>query len=112
MATPMFFYAGVYDSGADAELDYNAIKALHDSGAIGSYDSAIIVHHPDGDLKVTQTEKPPALVVISIDDVDAVERGAEHARTHTLKREFGDWDEAEQAALDSIARAEQQHAVA
>jgi hypothetical protein len=28
MAKPMFFYAGVYDSSADAELDYEAIKAL------------------------------------------------------------------------------------
>jgi hypothetical protein len=63
-------------------------------------------------VKVTQTEKPPALVVISIDDVDALERGAEHATTHTLKREFGERHEAEQEALDSIARAEQQHAVA
>jgi hypothetical protein len=32
MAKPMFFYAGVYESGA-AELDNEAIKALHDSGA-------------------------------------------------------------------------------
>jgi hypothetical protein len=60
----------------------------------------------------TKTEKPLALVVISIDDADAIERGAEHARTHTLKREFGERHEAEQEALDSIARAEQQHAVA
>ena len=27
MAKPMFFYAGVYDSSADAELDYEAVKA-------------------------------------------------------------------------------------
>jgi hypothetical protein len=63
MAKPMFFYAGVYDSSADAELDY-----------------------------------------------EAIERAAVHAKDHTLKREFGDWDEAEQDALESIARAEQ-HAV-
>jgi uncharacterized membrane protein len=177
MAKPMFFYAGVYDSSADAETDYEAIKALHGRGAIGSYDSAIIVHRPDGEVKVTKTEKPThhgawvglaagagaavvfpfllpavsyagmagagaglgawfghlahgtsrsdakeigamlepgttALVVIGIDnDAEAIERAAVHARTHTLKRQFGDWDEAEQDALESIARAEQ-HAVA
>jgi 2-polyprenyl-3-methyl-5-hydroxy-6-metoxy-1,4-benzoquinol methylase len=50
-----------------------------------------------------------ALVVIGIDiDAEAIERAAEHAREHTLKREFGDWDEAEHDDLESIARAEQQ----
>jgi hypothetical protein len=39
-----------------------------------------------------------------------IERAAEHAKEHTLKREFGDWDVAERDALASIARAEQ-HAV-
>jgi uncharacterized membrane protein len=177
MAKPMFFYAGIYDSSGEAELDYEAIKALHGNGAIGSYDSAIIVHRPDGEVKVTKTEKPAhhgawvglaagagaavvfpfllpavsyagmaaggagvgawfghlahgtsrgeakdigamlapgttALVVIGIDnDAEAIERAAQHAKEHTLKREFGDWDEAERDALDAIARAEQ-HAVA
>jgi hypothetical protein len=51
-------------------------------------------------------------VVIGIDnDAEAIERAAVHAKAHALKREFGDWDEAEQDALESIARAEQ-HAVA
>jgi hypothetical protein len=49
------------------------------------------------------------LVVIGIDiDAEAIESVAEHAREHTLKREFGDWDAAEHDALESIARAEQQ----
>jgi uncharacterized membrane protein len=53
-----------------------------------------------------------ALVVIGIDsDAEAIEGAAVHAKAHTLKREFGDWDDAEQDALDSIARAEQ-HPVA
>jgi hypothetical protein len=56
MATPMLFHADIYDSAADAELDYQAIEALHGPDAIGSYDSAIIVHDPDGGMKVT--EKP------------------------------------------------------
>ena len=172
MAKPMFFYAGIYDRSADAEMDYDAIKALHGRGAIGSYDSAIIVHRPDGEVKVTKTEKPTqhgawvglaagagaavvfpfllpvvssagmagaaglgawfghlahgtsrgeakdigemlepgtsALVVIGIDhDAEAIEQAAVRAKQHTLKREFGDWDEAEQDAMTSIARAEQ-----
>ena len=50
-----------------------------------------------------------ALVVIGIDiDAEAIESGAEHAREHTLKRDFGDWDTAEHDALELIARAEQQ----
>src|SRR5919109_3540356 len=58
MANPMFFYAGIYDNVADADRDYEAIKSLHKGDAIGSYDSAIIVREPDGDVKVTKTEKP------------------------------------------------------
>ena len=41
-------------------------------------------------------------------DAEAIESVAEHAREHTLKREFGDWDTAEHDALELIARAEQQ----
>jgi uncharacterized membrane protein len=172
MAKPMFFYAGVYDNVADADADYEAIKALHSGDAIGSYDSAIISKQADGKVKVTKTEKPThhgawtglaagagaavvfpfllpgltvagmagagagvgawfghlahgtsrgeakeigalldagdaALVVIGIDrDADQIERAATRAKEHVLKREFGDWDEAEQEALASIAQAE------
>ena len=42
MAKPMFFFAGVYDNVADADADYESIKALHSGDAIGFYDSAII----------------------------------------------------------------------
>jgi uncharacterized membrane protein len=170
MAKPMFFYAGVYDNVADADADYEAIKSLHDGGAIGSYDSAVIVHRPDGKVQVTKTEKPThkgawvglaagagvavvfpfllpavsyagmagagaglgawfghlahgtsrgeakdigamlepgkaALIVIGIDkDAEQIERAATRAETHTLKREFGDWDEAERDALEAIER--------
>ena len=177
MANPMFFYAGIYDNVADADRDYEAIKSLHKGDAIGSYDSAIIVREPDGDVKVTKTEKPThhgawiglaagagaavlfpflppavsyagmagagaglgawfghiahgtsrgdardigtmlepgnaALVVVGIDrDADQIERACTGAKTHTLKRQFGDWDEAERDALESIRHAEQ-HATA
>ena len=172
MAKPMFFYTGIYDNVADADADYEAIKSLHKGGAIGSYDSAIVVHTPDGDVKVTKTEKPTqkggwiglaagagvgvvfpfllpavsyagmagagaglgawfghlahgtsrgdakdigtllepgkaALIVIGIDkDAEQIERAATRAQQHVLKREFGDWDEAEQEALAAIERAE------
>jgi uncharacterized membrane protein len=175
MAKPMFFYTGIYDSTGDAELDYEAIKELRNQDAIGSYDSAIIVHLPNGEVKVTKTEKPTkhgawigvaagagaavvfpfllpavgaaavggaglgawfghlahgtsrgdakeigdmlkpgttALVVIGVDhDAEEIESAARRAKANVLKRDVGDWDEAEQEALDSIARTEQ-HAVA
>ncbi len=173
MAKPMFFYSGVYDNVADADADYEAIKSLHEGGAIGSYDSAVMVHRPDGKIQVTKTEKPTqkgawiglaagagaavlfpfllpavsyagmagagaglgawfghlahgtsraeakdmgellepgkaALIVVGVDvDAEQIERAATRAEQHTLKRGFGDWDEAEQEALSAIGRAEQ-----
>jgi hypothetical protein len=48
-----------------------------------------------------------ALIVIGIDkDADQIERAATRAEQHVLRREFGDWDEAEQEALSAIERAE------
>jgi uncharacterized membrane protein len=55
---PMFLFAGIYESVADAETDYEAIKALHAGDIIGSYDSAIITKDADGKVKVDKTEKP------------------------------------------------------
>ena len=172
MAQPMFFYTGIYDNVADADADYEAIKSLHRGKAIGSYDSAIVVHTPTDGVKVTKTEKPTqqgawiglaagagvavvfpfllpavsyagmagagaglgawfghlahgtsrgdaksigamlepgkaALIVIGVDkDAEQIERAATRAEQHVLRREFGDWDEAEQEALAAIGRAE------
>lgn len=171
MSKPMFFYAGVYDTVADADADYESIKALHAGDAIGSYDSAIISKQPDGKVKVTKTEKPTqhgawiglaagagaavvfpfllpgltvagmagtgaglgawfghlahgtsrgeakeigalldegdaALVVVGIDrDAERVQEAATRAKNSVLKREFGDFDEAEQEALEAIEQA-------
>ena len=58
VANPMFFYTGIYDNVADADADYEAIKSLHSGKAIGSYDSAIVVHTVADGVKVTKTEKP------------------------------------------------------
>jgi uncharacterized membrane protein len=55
---PVFLYAAVYDEIADAEADYEAVFALHDAGAIGTFDSAVIRKDDDGKVRVTKTEKP------------------------------------------------------
>ena len=103
MAKPMIFYAGTYSSAADAKLDYQAIEALHGPDAIGSYDSAIIVHDPDGRVQVTETEKP-----VKHGAWIGVATGAGAAVVFPfLLREVGDWREVERDGLDSIARAEQ-----
>ena len=48
-----------------------------------------------------------ALVVVGIDrDADRIKRAATHAKDSALKRDFGDFDEAEQDALASIKQAE------
>jgi len=55
---PVFLYAAVYDAIADAEADYEAVFELHDAGAIGTFDSAVIRKEQDGKVRVTKTEKP------------------------------------------------------
>jgi uncharacterized membrane protein len=55
---PVFLYAAVYDEIADAEADYEAVFELHDAGAIGTFDSAVIRKDQDGKVRVTKTEKP------------------------------------------------------
>src|SRR4051812_40310438 len=54
----MFFFTGVYESVADAERDYDAIKKLHDDGEIGSYDAAVLSKDGSGEVKVHKDEKP------------------------------------------------------
>jgi uncharacterized membrane protein len=54
----MFFFTGVYETVAQAEQDYDAIKALHDNGDIGSYDAAVITKGTDGKIAVHKDEKP------------------------------------------------------
>ena len=40
------------------------------------------------------------------DNAEQIERAATGAQQHVLRRDFGDWDEAEEAALAAIVRAE------
>src|SRR5678816_3719560 len=55
---PVFLYAAVYDEIDDAEADYEAVFDLHDAGAIGTFDSAVVRKEQDGKVRVTKTEKP------------------------------------------------------
>jgi hypothetical protein len=46
-------------------------------------------------------------VVVGIDhDAEQVESAATHARDHVLNRSVGDWDEAENDALEAVKQAE------
>ena len=54
----MFFFTGVYETIAQAEQDYDAIKALHDSGQLGSYDAAVLSKDNNGEINVNKDEKP------------------------------------------------------
>ena len=48
-----------------------------------------------------------ALIVVGIDkDAEQIERALTRAGQHVLKRDVGDWDEAEQEALAAMERAE------
>src|SRR5262245_30824293 len=55
---PVFLYAATYDDAADAEADYEAVFDLHDAGAIGTFDSAVIEKDEEGKVHVHKTEKP------------------------------------------------------
>jgi uncharacterized membrane protein len=56
-------YVGVYDSVADANADYEAVKELHTkAGLIDAYDAAVIEHRADGKVKITKKHETPTRV--------------------------------------------------
>jgi uncharacterized membrane protein len=55
---PMFFFTGVYETQADAERDYDAIKQLHHDHKIGTYDAAVLSKDQDGEVHVAKAETP------------------------------------------------------
>ncbi len=55
---PAFLYVAAYDSFDDAEADFEAILDLHDLGAIGTFDAAVIEKDADGKVHVHKTETP------------------------------------------------------
>src|SRR5262249_14822632 len=53
-------FAGVYDSPADAESDYQVVKDLHtEAGLIDAYDAAVIVRRADGKVKIAKKHETP-----------------------------------------------------
>jgi uncharacterized membrane protein len=55
---PVFVYAAVYGSRADAEADYDVLLELHSEKLVGSYDVALMYKDDDGKVHVTKHEKP------------------------------------------------------
>ncbi|MEI6448425.1 MAG: DUF1269 domain-containing protein [Actinomycetes bacterium] len=55
---PVFLYLATYDSLADAQFDYEAVKALHKDHVIGTYDAAVITRDEHGHVHVRKHEKP------------------------------------------------------
>ena len=93
---PVFLYAAIYDEIDDAEADYEAVFDLHATGAIGTFDSAVIRKEDDGKVRVTKTEKPTqhgawtgaavgALVGICLPARDARQRDRRRRRRRTRR---------------------------
>ena len=61
MAVDTFIvFAGVYDTAADAEADYEVVKDLHTkAGLIDAYDAAVIVRRADGKVKIAKKHETP-----------------------------------------------------
>ena len=56
-------FAGVYDSPADAEADYQVVKDLHTkAGLIDSYDAAVVERRAGGKVKITKKHETPTRV--------------------------------------------------
>jgi uncharacterized membrane protein len=58
MAKPesVFIYVGTYIDKAAAGDDYQVIKDLHSSGAVGTYDAAVVTKDYDGKVHVNKDE--------------------------------------------------------
>lgn len=58
MAKPdaIFIFIGTYSSRLDAKQDYEVLKDLHASGAIGTYDAAVVTKDQSGKVHVNKDE--------------------------------------------------------
>ena len=54
----VFVFIGTYGSVDDAQQDYAAVKELHSSGVIGTYDAAVVAKDAKGKVHVHKDEKP------------------------------------------------------
>jgi uncharacterized membrane protein len=56
-------YVGVYDNVAEAEADYDLVKALHvEAGLIDAYDAAVIERREGGKTKIVKKHETPTRV--------------------------------------------------
>jgi len=55
---PVFLYLATYDSEADAQSDFEAVKALHKDHMLGTYDAAVVTKDAHGHVHVSKHEKP------------------------------------------------------
>ena len=64
MAVDTFIvFAGVYDTAADAEADYEVVKDLHTkAGLIDSYDAAVVERRSGGKVKISKKHETPTRV--------------------------------------------------
>lgn len=58
MKGDLFVFVGVYDNADDANGDYDAVKALHSDGLVGTYDAAVITKDEAEKVHVHKHEKP------------------------------------------------------
>src|SRR6185437_4394929 len=59
----LMVYVGVYDRVADAEADYDVVKALHtEAGLIDAYDAAVVERRDDGKTKIVRKHETPTRV--------------------------------------------------
>ena len=54
---PVFIFLATFDTQADAQLDYSAVKELHSASVIGAYDAAAVTKDADGQVQVHKREK-------------------------------------------------------
>jgi uncharacterized membrane protein len=135
MAKPdaVFVYIGTYPNEAAARADYEVVKDLHDAGAVGTYDAAVVTKDADGKVHVNKDETatrhgawggaaagalvgilfPPALIGSAV--VGAAVGGVGGHLWRGMSRadvkEFGDIIDAGQAALVIVGASTLQQAL-
>ncbi|MGH3116829.1 MAG: DUF1269 domain-containing protein [Streptomyces sp.] len=129
----VFISIGTYPSEAQAQDDYDVVKDLHEAGAIGTYDAAVITKDDNGEVHVNKDEQttrrgawrgaaagaavgllfPPAVLAAAV--VGAAGGGIGSHLWRGLSRadikEFGEIIDEGQAALLIIGESELAHAV-
>src|SRR5258708_36158172 len=54
----VILFIGTYRNMADAQMDYDAVKELHQQHIIGTYDAAVVNKDAEGKVHVHKHEKP------------------------------------------------------